>query len=596
MKKIFRNFMAIAIAGIAFTACEDVPAPYDVFAEEEVDPSTIIDPAGSGTQADPYNVKAILDLTNALPADQESAEGYYIKGYVVSVKEQYSTLYGNATFNIADKPDGTDVFTIYRAYYFDNKKYTSGETLNVGDEVVVYGTVINFRGKTPETQQGKAYLVSLNGKGSQGGGEQPAGEAKGTGSEADPFNVAAAIAKCKEIGTTASTEKYYVTGTVVEDATANDQFHNITFDIQDAGNNAKFKCFQVGAANTLPNGYSVKKGDVVVVYGPIYNYSGNTPETAGKGEAIIISVNGKAVSEGGSDTPQPAGEMGTANNPITVAAALTIINGLADGKTTDTEAFVKGKIKSISEISTQYGNATYIISDDGADNELTVFRGKGLDGASFTSESELKVGDEVIIKGKLQKYVKDGITTPEVATGSSIVKLNGQGGNGGEQGSEQGGETASSLTNGDFEAWADGLPTGWKSASTASSATLSQSTDAHGGSYSCNINGKESSNVRLATQEITLAAGTYTFSFWAKATVEDVSQVRPGYVAVVNGAVNGSYQYGEYATLSTGWQQVSYEFTLASETTLCLVVMNPKKSSYSSGKDVLVDDAVLTKK
>ena len=192
--------------------------------------------------------------------------------------------------------------------------------------------------------------------------------------------------------------------------------------------------------------------------------------------------------------------------------------------------------------------------------------------------------------------MKDGITTPVVATGSSIVKLNGQGGNGGEQGGEQGGETASSLTNGDFEAWADGLPTGWKSASTASSATLSQSTDAHGGSYSCNINGKESSNVRLATQEITLAAGTYTFSFWAKATVEDVSQVRPGYVAVVNGAVNGSYQYGEYATLSTGWQQVSYEFTLASETTLCLVVMNPKKSSYSSGKDVLVDDAVLTKK
>lgn len=445
MKKIFRNLMAIAIAGIAFTACEDVPAPYDVFAEKEVDPSTIIDPAGSGTQADPYNVKAILDLTTALPADQESSEGYYIKGYVVSIKEQYGTQYGNATFNIADKPDGTEVFTIFRAYYFDNKKYTSGETLNVGDEVVVYGTVVNFHGNTPETQQGKAYLVSLNGNGSQGGGEQTAGEAKGTGAEGDPFNVAAAIAKCKEIGTTASTEKYYVTGTVVEDATANDQYHNITFDIQDAGNDAKFKCFQVGAANTLPNGFSVKKGDVVVVYGPIYNYSGNTPETAGKGEAIIVSVNGKAVSEGGSDTPQSAGEMGTADSPITVAAALTIINGLGDGKTTDTEAFVKGKIKSITEISTQYGNATYIISDEGADNELTVFRGKGLDGASFTSESELKVGDEVVVKGKLQKYVKDGVTTPEVATGNSLVKLNGQGGNGGEQGGEQGGDGKGTL-------------------------------------------------------------------------------------------------------------------------------------------------------
>ena len=109
------------------------------------------------------------------------------------------------------------------------------------------------------------------------------------------------------------------------------------------------------------------------------------------------------------------------------------------------------------------------------------------------------------------------------------------------------------------------------------------------------MNGKEGSNVRLASQEITLAAGSYNFSFWVKATTEDAAQVRPGYVPVTDGSV-GSYQYGSYATLSTSWQQVSYDFTLTAETTVCLVVMNPKKSSYSSGKDVLVDDAVLTKK
>ena len=151
------------------------------------------------------------------------------------------------------------------------------------------------------------------------------------------------------------------------------------------------------------------------------------------------------------------------------------------------------------------------------------------------------------------------------------------------------------MTNGDFEAWADGLPTGWKSASTASSATLAQSTDAHGGSYSVNVNGNESSNKRLASQEIELEAGTYTFSFWAKATVSDASQARPGYVPIKDGAA-GNYSYGDYATLSTSWQQVSYEFTLAEKTTVCLVVMNPKKSSYSSGKDILIDDATLTKK
>ena len=58
----------------------------------------------------------------------------------------------------------------------------------------------------------------------------------------------------------------------------------------------------------------------------------------------------------------------------------------------------------------------------------------------------------------------------------------------------------------------------------------------------------------------------------------------------------GSYAYGDYATLTAGWQQVSYDFTLDAETIVCLVVMNPKKSSYSSGEDVLIDDATLTKK
>jgi hypothetical protein len=38
------------------------------------------------------------------------------------------------------------------------------------------------------------------------------------------------------------------------------------------------------------------------------------------------------------------------------------------------------------------------------------------------------------------------------------------------------------------------------------------------------------------------------------------------------------------------------EFTLEADANICLVVMNPKKSNYSSGKDVLIDDAMLTRK
>ncbi len=109
------------------------------------------------------------------------------------------------------------------------------------------------------------------------------------------------------------------------------------------------------------------------------------------------------------------------------------------------------------------------------------------------------------------------------------------------------------------------------------------------------MKGDENNNKRLASQEITLAAGTYVFSFYVKAT-EEPAQVRPGYVPVSSGKA-GSYAYGNYADITSGsWTLVSHEFTLNAETTLCLVVMNPKKSNYSSGKDVLIDDATLTKK
>ena len=79
----------------------------------------------------------------------------------------------------------------------------------------------------------------------------------------------------------------------------------------------------------------------------------------------------------------------------------------------------------IKEVSAQFGNATYWISDDGStDNQLNVFRGKYLNGEKFTSEDQLKVGDEVVILGKLTTYNGD----PQVNTGSSIVSLNGEGG------------------------------------------------------------------------------------------------------------------------------------------------------------------------
>ena len=585
----------MAIAAFAFTSCEDVPEPYSI-PTEGGNETVVIEPEGSGTAADPYNVTAALDYVNSLAADVESADNIYIKGKVVSIGEEFSTQYGNATYYISDDGTKNKQFYVYRSLYLGNKKFTSGDTqIQEGDEVVICGKVVNYKGTTPETVLNKSYLYSLNGQGGSGGDDnpQPSAEASGSGTQADPYNSVAANNLANGLADNAKSDNVYIKGKVVSiKEQFGTQYGNATFYISDDGTEAGqfyvFRALYLGNQK-YTSGDLLKEGDDVVVYGKVTKYVssyGTTPETV-QNEAFVYSLNGKT--EGGNDTPQPSGDYGTADAPITVAQALTIIDGLGDGKTTDSEAYIKGKIKSITEVSTQYGNATYLISDDGADNELTVFRGKYLGGESFTAADQIKVGDEVIVKGKLQKYVKDGTVTPEVATGSSIYSLNGE--TGSDTPTPQPSDVAETGDNGDFEQWADGLPVNWKPASSAGSATLAQSTDAHGGSYSVKVSGSNSGNKRLGYKELQLNAGTYAITFYAKALAEG-GTLNPGIVPVTNGSV-GTYKYTGYIdNVSTSeWQKVEATVEVSAAGTYCFVVMNQKKDT---AVDILIDDFTVT--
>lgn len=151
------------------------------------------------------------------------------------------------------------------------------------------------------------------------------------------------------------------------------------------------------------------------------------------------------------------------------------------------------------------------------------------------------------------------------------------------------------LANGNCETWDGTTPVNWKTTSTAGNASLKQSTDAHGGSYSISVGFNEKQNKRLGYKEITLKAGTYKFSFYAKSTTADASQCRPGYVVVTDGVADKNYNYREkYEPLNNStWTLVSYEFTLTETKTICLVVMNPKTTAYATAQDILVDDASL---
>ena len=149
------------------------------------------------------------------------------------------------------------------------------------------------------------------------------------------------------------------------------------------------------------------------------------------------------------------------------------------------------------------------------------------------------------------------------------------------------------LENGGFETWKDGVATNWQSSNSASSAKVSQSTDARTGEFAVLVKGETKSNKRLAYKELGLKAGTYKMSFYAKG-----GQVRPGYAISVNGSIDGQngYKYGSYADLSaTEWTLVEHEFTLEAPTTVNIVVMNPKDNNKGyKATDAIIDDFSLT--
>ena len=211
----------------------------------------------------------------------------------------------------------------------------------------------------------------------------------------------------------------------------NSNYKSITYYISDDGKTTNE--LQVYSGKGL-NGaeFAAKEdlsvGDQVVIKGKLKKYvkNGNvTPEINQSSEIVTIVK----ASGGGND-------LGTKDAPLTVVKALEIINALADGGET-ADAYVKGTISQVTSYNSTYKSITYYISDDGkTTNELQVYSGKGQNGADFAAKEDLSVGDQVVIKGKLKKYVKNGKVTPEINQSSEIVTITKASGGGNTGGGE----------------------------------------------------------------------------------------------------------------------------------------------------------------
>ena len=126
---------------------------YKLTVKAAVDPSVDI----SNTPETAYDVAKANEL---IAAGQGLETKVYVKGIITNIKE-VSTQYGNATFYIGDGTEKTDNdLMIYRSYTLENQKFTDENQIKEGDNVIMYGLLVDYNG-TKEMKT--CYIYSLNG-------------------------------------------------------------------------------------------------------------------------------------------------------------------------------------------------------------------------------------------------------------------------------------------------------------------------------------------------------------------------------------------------------------------------------------------------
>lgn len=424
------------------------------------------------------------------------------------------------------------------------------------------------------------------------GGDSEEAEPTGTGTAADPFNVAAAVKYIDE-GGDAATNKYVKGKVVSVDAGSYDSnYGSLKYYISDDGTTKnQFRVYNgyAGPNRTKFSGEdALKAGDEVVICGSLTIVNGTKEFTTGN---YVVSLNGQPIGGGDTPTTGEAKGTGTEADPFNSVAAQNYTAALAANQTTEQEFYIKGKIQKIdTQFAAQYGNASVHIADDANSQQFYIFRTYYFGGEKWKEgDGLLKEGDEIVVCAKLVNYMGN---TPETSQGGKLISVNGKTSiEGGSEKPDTPSTGDTTTPNGNFETWVDGKPNNWKTASSAGNASLAQSTDAHSGKYSVKVGGSTSANKRLGYKEMELKAGTYKIKYYVKAATATGASVQSGFVPVTEGKV-GDYKYSGYINniSNTEWTLVEQELVIPSDGTYCIVIMNSKKP----GGDVLIDDLTLT--
>ena len=288
-----------------------------------------------------------------------------------------------------------------------------------------------------------------------------AGDPNGSGSEANPYTVAQARAA---IDANTGVTGVYATGIVSEIPTAwSSTYNNITFNFVDNSGDTDFlQAFRCGSGTGV-DASEVAVGDIVVVYGNLTKYNSTyefaqgctlvslehpavsveaptfdpepgtwefpvdvTMDCATDGAAIYYTMDGSTPTENSTlfegdeisieetTTFKAIAIKGTESSNVTTAtyhicsaaSPYTVAQALAFLDYPTSTIFVHGIVSTApAQAPTNNGQMTYYISDNGeATNQLEVYKGKGLNQAAFSAQTDIQVGDIVTITGTVKVY------------------------------------------------------------------------------------------------------------------------------------------------------------------------------------------------
>lgn len=382
MKKFIYSCLFLAMAAITFSSCEDVPAPYNMPTENE---SQKVQPAGTGTAADPFNVAGAVKYIEDGGSESELK---YVKGKVVSI-EMFDESYGSMKYYISDDGTPTNQFYVFNGYAGPNRtKFSGADALKAGDEVVICGNLIVYSG-TKEFQTGN-YIVSLNG---EGGTTTPDTPTTGKGSESNPYTVAEAIAAIKA---GAPTSEVYVTGIVSDVYFYSDQYKSLSYYISDDGKSKDMQVYSGKGLNgaDFTSKEDLKVGQKVTIKGIIkaFNKNGTDIMEVDK-NSTIVKIEGEGT--GGEVTPKPD-TPDTGNGKITFAddhRTLTLENSNATA----------GESVSFDFTAQNYENQTDMTTIKLSDGTTITFDANGEKNGSkyYTSGTAVRVykNNKIIVKG-----------------------------------------------------------------------------------------------------------------------------------------------------------------------------------------------------